>query len=60
MLPLLEHDLCRYYKDQLILESDHAEMALNKDDERVLAFYDANIEEVVDSMRQKRLQLPLS
>ena len=59
LLPLLEHDLHRYYKDQLVLEPNHGEMVMNKDDERILAFYEVNIEEVKDSTGQRILQMPL-
>ena len=45
LLPLLESDLCQYYKDQLVLESDHADMVWCKKDEKVLAFLEKNIEE---------------
>ena len=59
LLPLLEHDLHRYYKDQLVLEPNHGEMVMSKDDERILAFYEANVEEIKDSTGQRRLQMPL-
>ena len=39
LLPLLESDLCRYYKDQLVLEPDHAEVIWNKEDENVLRIF---------------------
>ena len=59
LLPLLESDLRRYYKHQLVLEPDHAEMIWSKEDEKVLEFFEENIEEIVDEKEVKRLQLPL-
>ena len=40
LLPLLESDLRRYYKDQLVLEPNHAEVIWSKEDEKVLEFFE--------------------
>ena len=57
-MPFLKHDLCHYYKDQLVIEPDHVEMSLSKDDKKVV-FSEENVEEVVGDTGQKKLQFPL-
>ena len=57
-MPLIMHDI-RYYKDQLVLEPDHEDMHMSKDDEEVRTFYEDNLTEIYDQRRQRRIQLPL-
>ena len=57
-MPLLVHDILRYYRDQLVLEPDCEELCLSREDERVLSFYKENLMEVTDENGQRRLQLP--
>ena len=58
-MPLLVHDILRYYRDQLVLEPDCEELGLSREDERVLSLYKENLMEVTDESGQRRLQLPL-
>ena len=58
-MPLLIHDISRYYQNQLILEPDYDSLAMSKNDEQVLKHYEKNLAEVVDSDGQRRLELPL-
>ena len=58
-MPLIMYDISRYYKDQLVLEPDHEDMRMSKDDEEVLAFYEDNLTEICDQRGQKRIELPL-
>ena len=58
-MPLIMHDISRYYKDQLVLQPDHEDMHMSKDDEEVLAFYEDNLTEINDQRGQRRIQLPL-
>ena len=55
-MSLIMHDISRYYKDQLVLEPDHEDMHMSKDDEEVLAFYEDNLTEIYDQRGQRRIQ----
>ena len=45
-MPLIMYDIFRYYKNQLVLEPDHEDMHMSKDDEEVLAFHEDNLTEI--------------
>ena len=47
-LPLLGHNLSRYYQDHNVLEPNYEELVMSKNDKQVQSFYTENITEVYD------------
>ena len=47
-MPLLAHDILRYYFDQLVLDPECEKIIPSKDDESVLSFYNNNVKKIID------------
>ena len=58
-LPLLGHNLLRYYQDHNVLEPNYEELVMSKNDKQVQSFYTENITEVYNKKGNRRWQLPL-
>ena len=58
-MPNIYEEVKKYTIDPLILEPNYRDTCPSRDDEKVLKFFEENVEEVIDHDGQTRLQLPL-